>query len=323
MSERDLVNKMKKLPIIFVLLILLTACNTTNHSQGGQIKVLYWNQDMFNTDYGELFYLKYPDIEVEVVPLKTLVNRSEGSIDELVQQIEQANIDVIFTRSLEEYLAFSNRGVLEGLEEWIQKDHFDIENLNPHIISLLRENASNRLNGLAPMFSSIALFYNKDMFDQLDIEYPQDQLSWREFFGLAARFSDNKEGTYGFSFEGALYEFVGMVGRAHGLNMVSVNNSDVWIMHDTEAWENILATVQEVYRSGAIHLDVPVFAATHDVKEKEELFIRGKSAMILSTTSLIEQYENSDKSFSLGIVTVPEHPTPKSYLVTHLNRFIS
>lgn len=307
-SERDLSNIMRKMTIVFIVLIILTACNSTNEPQGGKIKVLYWNQEMFNADYGNMFYSKYPDIEVEVVSLDNLVNRSEGSIDELIKQIDQANIDVVFTRSYEEYLTFSNREVLEGLDEWIQKDHFDIDNFNPHIISLLRENTSNRLNGLAPMFSSIALFYNKDMFDQFSIEYPEDQLSWKDVFGLATRFVDDKDDTYGFSFKGSLYELVSMIGRTNGLNIVTVNNNNIWIMNDSEEWENILATVQEVHQSGAIHITEPVFTATLDVKEKEELFINGKSAMTISTPSLIEQYEKSDKSFTLGIVTVPVDP---------------
>lgn len=308
---------MKKLILIISIIASLTACSTTKDIQTGTIKILYWNQAMLDDDYGNLFHSIYPDVEIEVVSFKELMNQSNGSLDELVKRIEEVKPDVIFTRSYEEYLSFSDRDLLEDLDAWIQKEDFDLENLSPQIISLLRENPSKHLYGLAPMYSSTALFFNKDLFNQQKIDYPQDQLSWDDIFLLAARFGDNDENTFGFSYDGSLFELVSMIGRTYGLNIVENSNHSVGIMSDSKKWESILRMVQEAYQTEEVYISGPTAITSEVNPSNRDPFIEGKSAMTLSTTGLIEQYKQSDKKFSLGIVTTPVDPAfrDRSYTI--------
>lgn len=300
---------MKKIIMVLILLMVATSCNSAEkETDSGKLKILYWNQEMLNDDYGNLFQALYPEVEIEVITFEELVSHSNNSPDALVKRIEDAEPDVIFTRSYEEYLLFSNNDLLDDLDTWIRKDDFDIENLNPKIISLLRENKLKRLYGLAPMYSSTALFFNKTLFDQQRINYPQDQTSWDDTLLLAARFSNNNEQTYGLYFDGSIYEVVSMIGRTYGMNIVETTNDNVKIMSNSKKWENILDMLKTAFQTGELSISGPT-AITSEVNPiSNNLFIEGKSAMTISTTGLIEEYEQSGQTFGLGIVTIPVDP---------------
>src|SRR5690606_23647078 len=92
-------------------------------------------------------------------------------------------------------------GVME-LETMIKKDGFDTDGMHPAVIELLKEQGGGQLYGLAPTFSSSALFYNADLFEEHGIEPPSDRMSWQDVMQLAARFptgGSEEERIYGFS----------------------------------------------------------------------------------------------------------------------------
>lgn len=272
---------------------------------------------MLNDDYGTLFQGEYPEIETEVITFDEIIKQSKGSPAELVKRINEVQPDVIFTRSYEEYLLFSENDLFEELDTWIRKNNFDVENLNPKIVSLLRENNSKRLYGLAPMYSSSALFYNKTLFDQQNINYPQDQSSWEDIFLLASRFSDRNEQIFGMHFDGSIYEMISMIGRSYGINIVESSKQNDRVMADTKQWEDILMMLQTSYQNRALFLSGPTAITSQLNSASKDSFINGNYAMTISTTSLIEEYEQSGQTFGLGIVTIPTDPAfeDRSYVI--------
>lgn len=59
------------IPIFLVLLLLVSACGkeqgNPDTNQKTAIKVMYWDEASYFNSFGDLFAMKYPHIEVEVV----------------------------------------------------------------------------------------------------------------------------------------------------------------------------------------------------------------------------------------------------------------
>ena len=54
-----------------------------------------------------------------------------------------------------------------------------------------------KLYGLPSDFSTIALVYNKDMFDKYGVPYPDDTWDWDKFLWAAKKFTKDTDGDGG------------------------------------------------------------------------------------------------------------------------------
>jgi multiple sugar transport system substrate-binding protein len=151
----------------------------------------YYNENSYLQQYGNLFAAKFPNIEVKVVSTQAIyqpgINNSQEQFDKLIKE-EKPDILLL---NMNQYAQMVADGKLLELDSLIKKDKFDIENIFPAVMDLIKSKGYGKLYGLTPSFNSSALFYNKDMFDQYGVPYPNDQMSWDEVMQLAKRFPTN------------------------------------------------------------------------------------------------------------------------------------
>src|SRR5690606_22109022 len=139
------------------------------------------------SQYGMLFYALHPNIEVEVVSTQNLRPGPEDDYQEMLTKfIEDEQPDILMIDS-SQYEEFARDGKIASLEPYITKDKFDLEGLVPGMIDFMKEKGGGEVYGLSPQFYSQAVYYNKDMFDQYNIEYPTDKMSWEGLLQLAQR----------------------------------------------------------------------------------------------------------------------------------------
>ncbi len=158
-----------------------------------KIKVLFYNDQAFNMLYGSAFSVKHPNIEVEVVSMMPLMMSGNPSKEAFDQLIKEQKPDVLFLNA-EQYQRLSGDGRLLQLDPIVKQTGFDIENLHPTVVELLKSKGNGSLYGLAPSFGGRALFYNKDLFDRYGVAYPTDQMTWDEVLQLAKRFPTDQQG---------------------------------------------------------------------------------------------------------------------------------
>lgn len=178
--------KIRLLIIFASALILLFAAGCTGKGIGDKpalkelgkddqavIKVMYYDERSFFSQYGSLFLAKYPNIDVQVV--SNQINYSPNTDMNKVFEtfIEDEKPDVLML-SADQYEKFAGNGMLYDLDTVISQDKFDIQNIMPSIIEFLKAKGNGKLYGLAPNFYSQAIFYNKNLFDVNGVPYPQD-----------------------------------------------------------------------------------------------------------------------------------------------------
>ncbi len=108
-------------------------------------------------------------------------------------------VDIIFS-AIFNYQGLNQLGVIEDMTDLIKKRNIDISTLEKGIYDYLKAFKKGEIVGL-PLYRNIqALFYNKDIFDRLGVEYPKDGLTYDEAVALGKRLTRNVGGTqiYGF-----------------------------------------------------------------------------------------------------------------------------
>jgi len=196
-------KKKWKLGIALILIIpLLSGCygeqQQNENLESGKIKVMYHDEPSFYNDYGNLFKMKNPKIEFDVISMNNvLANREQnGAWDdhaELKKLIETYKPDVLLlNENLFEDYARQER--LYDIETMIAKDKFDIDAISPGLIEMIRGKGDGKLYGLAPSFYADVLYFNRDLFKQHHIDMPTNKMTWKQLFELSRRFINTGTG---------------------------------------------------------------------------------------------------------------------------------
>lgn len=232
-----------------------------------KIKVLYYTERQFNEDYGQLFKVKYPNIEVEVIPImaKNYPLNFDGVEEEdekkIKKMIEQHNPDVLL---LNEHLltAYEQEGKLYSLEEVIVQDQFDLTGYMPGLIDRLRTKGMGTLYALIPSLKAEVLFYNRDLFTANNIEFPRNQMTWEDFFALCRRFQSvgtEKNKVFGFALgsmsmdiEYSYSRMLKTVATTFAVPMFDTTAKKLLIHSDS--WKKIFELTTDAIRSQVVYI---------------------------------------------------------------------
>ena len=184
--------------LLFMLLTvggLLAACSSGGRPQssgndaspgnaGGQVTINFFDwtdEQSYMTKVVEAFEAKYPDIKVNAnfIPSsdytqKILVNLSTGGGD----------MDVFATQSTSNLAEYISKDVLEPLDDIAGSE---VLAGNRDAIEQLRYDG--HIYGLPYRTSKWVLYYNKDLFDQAGIPYPDASWTWERYAEVAKALS--------------------------------------------------------------------------------------------------------------------------------------
>ncbi len=107
--------------------------------------------------------------------------------------------DVFWMHSTVAELYMSNDMLLK-LDDYIAKDNVDLSNYYSDIVEMYNYNGSQY--ALPKDHDTIALLYNKAIFDKYNVEYPNDNWTWDDFYNAAKAITDTSGGdVYGYSLD--------------------------------------------------------------------------------------------------------------------------
>ncbi|UUZ89588.1 extracellular solute-binding protein [Paenibacillus sp. P25] len=296
----------------------LTGCTFTMSAPkaqpvSGKVSVMYYDEGSFLHEYGDLLYSKFPELELEVVSTQGIYGPDKDPNKELAKLLDEKKPDIVMVGGLDSYEKLAQAGKLQELDPYIQKDGFDVQNMLPGVIDLLKARGQGKLYGLAPQFQSQALFYNKDLFDQYGVPYPKDQMSWKEVFELAARFPSSGTG------DNRIYGYTSMWNSPSGMlmtvggteNLSYVDTTGKTVIIGSEPWRKVFELVVNSYKQGVLppKFEEPAnrFYGPDDMK-KRDLFGSGRAAMTLDGTYLIERLKQEESKVNWALVTAPVDP---------------
>jgi multiple sugar transport system substrate-binding protein len=123
-------------------------------------------------------------VEFEAVPfgdfftkLKTLIAGGEAP-------------DVV-SLNIENLASFASLGALEDLGPYIERDNFDLGQYYESTLGMGQ--FDGKQYGLPASFSTVALFYNKNMFDEAGIAYPDETWDWAKLQEEGAKLTIDKD----------------------------------------------------------------------------------------------------------------------------------
>jgi len=286
------------------------------------LKVMYYDERGFMSQYGNTLAVKFPNIDFKVVSMQSLYKPNQSYGDYMAafdKFLEEQKPDIIMPNGIEQLEKWVDEGKLYPLDGAIKQDKFDIENMNPNVIEFLKSRTKGKLYGLAPSFSAQALFYNKDLFDKHGVSYPKDKMTWEEVFALAKKFPSDGQGDarifgLGFSYPRPASNMVQQVASAKGFKMLEPDGKKVTF--DSKEFKDAMSLVLDAYQAKAIQTpeeskkqEGPM---TMEAMLKTRSFVTGNAAMSLDGYNLISDLNNAEqfniKKVNWDVVTLPVDP---------------
>ncbi|MDF2659376.1 MAG: hypothetical protein K0Q94_2167 [Paenibacillus sp.] len=283
-------------------------------SERGSLKIVYFTEDQFKTDYGNFFKKHHPDIDIQIIP--ALVSNG-GKMTPVESSVLMDQKPDIVSASLLSDLSPS--GKLLDLEQLMKQDQMEQNQFSSTALEAIRVNygGGSSLVALSPSFQTAALYYNKAIFDRLNIPYPTSDMSWRSVLQLAervARVEDGKQ-LYGLEYFGTPNTL--MSNYIAGTGAESRSSDGRKAQYTLEANKRATNEFIDAVRNGAVY--VPPENIPSGLKIKEHTLLRnkfaaGEAAMRIDNPSLIGTQKQIASgvpefpAFPLSIVTDPINP---------------
>ncbi len=108
----------------------------------------------------------------------------------------QADPDVIWVKDMGSMLQMADKEQLLALDDYIAKDNLDLSVYKGAAEQLMYNGKSYSLPYRNDWY---VLYYNKDLFDAANVEYPTNDMTWEEYYELAAKMTsgEGSEKVYG------------------------------------------------------------------------------------------------------------------------------
>ncbi|RCX18987.1 multiple sugar transport system substrate-binding protein [Fontibacillus phaseoli] len=321
-------------------LLLIAGCSggPAKESQKEQqsLKIMFGDEGYFYMTYGDLFTMKYPNIDIEVVSTQNLYNGEQQDYKKAYKDfVEKEQPDIIMLDT-DNYDSFASEGQLMELDTLIDRDKYDTSTIFPGLIDLLKERAGGKLYGLAPSFYGNAIYYNADLFAKYGVEVPHDGMTWQELIDTARRFpveGDEKTRIYGFGeqYGGMTLEnLASRIASTQGLQAINPNTMKVTL--NTDSWKQAYKTAFDALESNAIYSpkDGGFQGGSMEEYYQSQPFLMGRMAMTMDGSYFLQNFKQAKsaikdyKPFQLGIVAGPVDPaTPDQTRDIYFGRILS
>lgn len=90
---------------------------------------------------------------------------------------------------------YASNGIIEPIEPYLDESDIDLNNYTDSLLDLYTYN--DELYGIPKDWDTTALWYNKEIFDNAGVNYPQDDWTWEDLVDAAETISDPENNIYG------------------------------------------------------------------------------------------------------------------------------
>lgn len=331
-------KKVMLLGIVTGLACTATGCTWMSGTEeqdklSGSIKVVYWSKNSFMQNYGNLFSAKYPDLAVEVLPLEGIYKPRKDNKKAFDDYVQLHNPDVLLLDS-EQFERYAGSGKLKALDADMKKDAYDTKGYYSGVLEYLKRAGDGKIYGLAPYFNCEAVFYNKKLFAEHGVPFPENKMSWNELILLSQRFSKQNEDPPVYGLEGRHltnpFIFATTVGASYGLKYLDPESKKMTL--NTPEWAKIFKLVAETFQKGDFYKADPASSQSpspgskrDDVLKQQYPFLHGQIAMTIQGVDFVDVLSTmSGLPFEWDLVTIPvDRSNPNSGNSMSVNEIFS
>jgi multiple sugar transport system substrate-binding protein len=127
----------------------------------------------------------------------------------------------VFELNYENFVSYASKGALADLSKYIKEDKdFDPAKLNQEAYKAYQY--EGKQYGMVESFSNVVTFYNKDLFDKANVDYPTADWTWKDELAAAQKLTNKDEKVWGTYAPIQFHEFYKVIAQNGG----SVFNDD-------------------------------------------------------------------------------------------------
>ncbi|GMV37588.1 MAG: ABC transporter substrate-binding protein [Fimbriimonadales bacterium] len=288
---------------------ILGGCLRESGQDGGRIvlRIADWggasDDDEFNRVNREVyatFERMHPGVELKI---EHIPGSQEYVFKLLAQHVAGTAPDVVFLDASSS-AAFINNGVVTDLTPLIREDpEFDPSIFFPNVYDIARR--GNKVYALPGNFTPMVVYYNKRVFRERGVPYPEEGWTWDDFLRTCQALSDPARDRYGFYFVNWMPGWITWIWQ---------NGGDVLSPEGTRAtgYLNGPRTVEAVQFFTDL---VSKYRVAPTISESAatgtNLFQSGEAAMEISGHWAIVGYKAAESEkfrfADLGVVGLPRH----------------
>ena len=183
--------KYRLLVLAVIFSLLLTACGgSTPANQKADITMMMWGDPAELEVWNKIvedFHAADPNITVKVD-----VSDWDSYWTKLKTLLSAGTPPDVFAMDAPLYLDYQSRGVLLNLQPYIDKNPDMLKGVYPQTLEAYK--TSDGMFGLPRDFQTIALFYNKDMFDAAGVDYPTADWTYDDLRNAAKQLTKDSDG---------------------------------------------------------------------------------------------------------------------------------
>ncbi|MEK0313567.1 ABC transporter substrate-binding protein [Cohnella sp. 56] len=295
---------MKKLAALAALALLLTAVGGCvkggpSHEASKTLTVACCSDYIYDLWYRDFIETGFPDWDVKFVPMSQ--ENSYTSYDQATMSafLDHEKPDLMIVDSAQ-YRLLRSADKLQNMDGWAASSKTKLTELvTPGVLEYLR-GESGSLYALGPSFHANALYYNKDILDQLGVPYPSESIGWEQLLELAGRVMQDPrrdKDTAGLFIPQlrSPFDLLRQVAGTEGLAYANLQSGTVTF--DSPGWERLFKLVVSAYERG-------VFTMESAGMDNGNLFQQGHAAFTIDYDSLYPNLRETAK-FGWGMTAPP------------------
>lgn len=281
----------KMIFLLIMSMVLIVGCsnNGTNESKGGS----HTNSKGQSGDKDpiEITFMNYTASGGQEETLKEMIRLFEEVNSHIKVDLQILSYDDYFTKlntvigagsaapdvfevGYEGFATYASKDVLLDLTTYIEND----SSFDPKVYKELAYNAFNydgRQYGVSASFSNVVIYYNKDLFDANNVEYPQPDWTWQDELEAAQKLTDVEKGIWGTFAPIQFHEFYKTIAQNGGGIWDANNNPTV------NSKENIEALEWMLDKANTYHVSPPLNDDTFNQPDADvNAFIAGNIGML-------------------------------------------
>lgn len=289
---------MKKWLIMLLTLALgllgLAGCSSSDQTSGdGKVEITYgfWDKKQVPAieEIIKLFNEKNPNIKVktELTPYAQYFQKLETAAT------GGALPDVLWMNG-PHVVQYAEGKVIVPLSDLAKKDNYSLDNYPKSLVDLYTVDGD--VYGIPKDFDTTGLWYNKKIFDEAGVPYPDDSWDWNKLKEVATKLTNKDKGIWGYAAlmgnQGGYYDFIWQ----NGGQIISEDGKSVGF-DQPEAIEALK------YNISFIKEGLSPTQAQMSETAASELFSSGKIAMMFDGPWMVPEYK---KNADLNVAVVPK-----------------
>ncbi|MBU3113302.1 ABC transporter substrate-binding protein [Clostridium lacusfryxellense] len=291
-----------------------TSSTNAKNTKKGPVTITYaiWdkNQEPGMKAIADAFHVKNPSItvKVEVTPWDQYWTKLEAAAT-------GGALPDVFWMHINNFLKYQSNGMIMDITDKLKSSKdVDLNNFPKGLVELYKADGKNY--GIPKDYDTIGLWYNKTMFDNAKIPYPDATWDWNKLVEVSKKLTDKSKGVYGFlapysdqeGFWNAIYQNKGYVTSPDktksGYDQAATKEAVQWWV-DLSNKHKVSPTVQQ-------------FADTSTAQYLES----GKVAMAYFGSWMVSEFKGNDYVKANCDVAVMPHQKGKATIYNGLGNVV-